>query len=117
MHRKYLFTRPDQFIAVEDLQGAEGRIVTETLFSADSVICADEGAVCVGVLQTGAGSGEPVNVITRGFAKVELGERLEAGAVVMAGPGGVAVRHQEQYPLLGVLSVGGDAGERGTVWQ
>jgi hypothetical protein len=117
MHRKYLLIPSEPFTACEDLHGGLNRIVTETLLSPDSVVLANEGDVCVGVLSAEGNSGEIVAVATRGFAPVLLGERLEAGEVVMAGPGGVAVRHQSQYPLLGVLSVGGDVGELGTVYQ
>jgi hypothetical protein len=81
---------------------------------------AADGASVVGVIYEPNGADEPAQVVASGFAFVQLGANLSAGADVMANASGQAVAYAlgtapAYNTLVGTLVVGGSTGEIGTV--
>ena len=86
----------------------EGKIVTPA---------AGEGNLVVGVLYEPRKVDQPAQVAAHGFAFVKLGANLQAGTLVEPDANGAAVAAGTQSggTPVGILVVGGNAGEIGTV--
>ena len=86
----------------------EGKIVTPA---------AGEGNLVVGVLYEPRKADQPAQVAAHGFAFVKLGANLQAGTLVEPDANGAAVAAGTQSggTPVGILVVGGNAGEIGTV--
>jgi hypothetical protein len=72
------------------------------------------GGVAVGVLEEPNKVGEPAQVVASGFSYIILGGTVAAGAEVQADAAGAAVA-LTTGKSLGILAVGGVAGDIGTV--
>lgn len=78
---------------------------------------AGEGNLVVGVLYEPHKADQPAQVAAHGFAFVKLGANLQAGTLVEPDANGAAVAAGTESggTPVGVLVVGGNAGEIGTV--
>jgi len=78
------------------------------------VTTAGAGEAAVGVTYEPNGVGEPAQVVASGFAFITLGGTVAAGAEVESDAAGKAVT-LATGKSLGVLAVGGAAGDIGTI--
>jgi Uncharacterized conserved protein (DUF2190) len=84
------------------------------------IVAAAAGEAAIGVLEEPNKADQPAQVVAQGFMYVELGGTVAAGAAVMADAAGKAVAHTvatapANNHVLGILHVGGVAGDIGTV--
>lgn len=91
------------------------RYTLVTYNPAGDVVPATAGAKAIGVTYEPNKVGEPAQVVASGFAFVILGEDIEAGVEIEAGVDGKAVA-LATGKSVGILAVGGIAGDIGTVF-
>lgn len=85
----------------------------------EKIVPAKTGDYAVGVNYEPNNVDEPSQVVAQGYAFIVLGEVIPAGTPVMSNDDGHAVAHtaatEGTNHVLGVLSVGGEAGDIGTI--
>lgn len=83
------------------------------------IVPAKTGDYAVGVNYEPNNVDEPAQVVVQGYAYIILGEEISAGTPVMSDDNGHAVAHTSAAEgtnhVLGVLAVGGEAGDIGTI--
>jgi hypothetical protein len=69
----------------------------------------------IGVIYEPNAATQPTQVVASGFAFITLGAKLNPGTAVASDANGAAIAATEGAPVAGILAVGGDAGDLGTV--